>query len=196
MKKLFFILGLILSFNAMAETKTYQCGDNCTATLDDSGVLRVSGTGEMYDYDMNTRYETPWFNNRGEIKGVVVEEGITSVGAFSLFDCEYIEKIELAKSVNYVQPEAFDEDRYIQNITMYDSTTWFHQDDMNAYNDSPSIKIYCHGDMDKCKENFLERMNSKFKGNPSFYYKGKRIYTIDEANRVAGKVNSVKIRYR
>ncbi|MBR1915528.1 MAG: leucine-rich repeat protein [Alphaproteobacteria bacterium] len=27
-------------------------------------------------------------------------------------------------------------------------------------------------------------------------YKGKRIYTIDEANAVAGKVNSVKIRYR
>ncbi len=157
MKKLFFILGLILSFNAMAETKTYQCGDNCTATLDDSGVLRVSGTGAMYDYDNQTRYETPWYNNRGEIKGVVVEEGITSVGAFSFFECGYIEKIELAKSVNYVQPEAFDEDRYIQNITMYDSTIWFHQDDMNANNDSPSIKIYCHGDMDKCKENFFKK---------------------------------------
>ena len=96
MKKLSFILTLILSFNAMAETKTYQCGENCTATLDDSGVLRVSGTGEMYDYDSQTRFETPLYNDRKDIKSIIVEEGITSVGHYTFYDCMNIEQIELA----------------------------------------------------------------------------------------------------
>jgi len=37
-----------------------------------------------------------------------------------------------------------------------------------------------------------QSINDLLKGN----YDVRRIYTIDEANRVAGKVNSVKIRYR
>ena len=88
----------------------------------------------------------------------------------------------------------------------------------------PNIKIHCVGDVEKCRANTKidERIASYFQddlpftfdvatinqknpdGSTSIYtydgkflgYKNKRIYTIDEANQVAGKVNSVKIRYR
>ncbi|MBR1914967.1 MAG: leucine-rich repeat protein [Alphaproteobacteria bacterium] len=195
MKKLSFILTLILSFNAMAETKTYQCGENCTATLDESGVLRISGTDEMYDYDDQTRYETPWRNDRNKIKSVVVEEGITSVGDNAFFGCANIEKIELAKSVNIVRRGAFDEDQNIQSVTMYDSTIWQNQDDFNGLAASPLIKIYCYGDLEKCRQNFSK--SPKMKSQISLNYKGKRIYTIDEANRVAKPTgNTIRIKYR
>ena len=194
MKKLFFILTLILSFNALAETKTYQCGGNCTATLDDSGVLRVSGTGEMYDYYINTRYETPWYNDKNKIKSVVIEEGITSVGSYAFFGCGKITKIELAKSVDDVKFGAFDEAYYVQNVTIYDSTIWDSQDNFNDMDTSPLIKINCYGDLEKCRQNFSH--TSSMKSQISLNYKGKRIYTIDEANRVAGDKNRVSIKYR
>ena len=194
MVKLFLILSLILSFNALAETKTYQCGENCTATLDDSGVLRVFGTGEMYDYDTNTRYETPWYNDRDDIKGIVVEEGITSVGDRAFFRCSNIEKIELAKSVKDVKFHAFDEDKHIQNVTMYDTTTWEDQGNFNDRDTSPLIKINCYGDLENCRQNFSN--TGDMKSQISLNYKGKLIYTIDEANRVAGDKNRVSIRYR
>ena len=194
MKKLSFILTLILSFNALAKTKTYQCGENCTATLDDSGILRVSGTGEMYDYDLQTRFETPWYNDRNKIKSVVVEEGITSVGSYAFYNCGKITKIELAKSVNVVRAGAFDEAYYVQNVTIYDSTIWDSQDNFNDKDTSPLIKINCYGDLEKCEQNFSH--TSSMKSQISLNYKGKRIYTIDEANRVAGPKNRVSIKYR
>ena len=194
MKKLFFILTLILSFNALAETKTYQCGENCTATLDESGVLRVSGTGEMYDYNINTRYETPWYNDNNKIKSVVIEEGITSVGSYAFFECGKLTKIELAKSVDDVKYGAFDEAYYVQNVTIYDSTIWDSQDNFNDKDTSPLIKINCYGDLEKCRQNFSH--TSSMKSQISLNYKGKRIYTIDEANRVAGDKNRVSIKYR
>ncbi len=196
MRKLFFILSLILSFNALADTKTYQCGENCTATLDtETGVMKVSGTSEMTGYDdAYGRFHTPWYNERRNIKAVIVEEGITKVGYNAFYDCRNIETIELAKSVQTVDA-AFDEVFNVKSVTMYDSTVWNDQDNLNDKESSPNnIKINCYGDLDKCKTNFLN--TPKMKSAANFNYKGKKIYTIDEANKVTGERNRVSIKYR
>ncbi len=196
MKIWILILSVGFAFNAMAETKTYECGEHCTATLDtETGVMRVSGTGEMTGYDDETRDQTPWFADRLKIKEVVVEEGITKVGFNAFFYCGNIKTIELAKSVQKVDVAAFDEDYKVQSVTMYDSTVWSNQADFNSISISPdNIKINCYGDLDKCKTNFLNTRNMKSAAN--FNYKGKKIYTIDEANKVTGERNRVSIKYR
>ena len=194
MKKITFILTFILSFNTMAED-VWQCGENCTATLDENGILRVSGTGEMYSYDLQTRFHTPWLSSQDRIKTVIVEDGITKIGDDAFFGCNFIEKIELAKSVQYVGEDAFDENQRLQSVTMYDSTLWNTQGNLNDADwATPSINIYCYGDLQKCEQNFSH--TSGMKSKLSLNYKGKRIYTIEEANRVAGDKNRVSIRYR
>ena len=79
MKKftLIWMIGLLPIFSLNAATTTYKCGENCTATLDENGVLRVSGTGKMNDY-LNNREESPFYNNLA-IKKIIVEEGITHI---------------------------------------------------------------------------------------------------------------------
>lgn len=62
--------------------------EDCKITwvVDDDGTLTISGEGEMEDYK---RYpEEPWWRLAGEIKKVVVEDGITHIGtkAFMYFD--------------------------------------------------------------------------------------------------------------
>lgn len=56
------------------------CGENLTWVLDEAtGVLTISGEGEMYDYNHLTENQSPWKNY--SIKEVIVEEGVTSIGS-------------------------------------------------------------------------------------------------------------------
>ena len=54
------------------------CGDNMTWSLDEQGTLTFSGSGEMYDYPYESQ---PWLDYLDQINKVVVEEGVTSIGA-------------------------------------------------------------------------------------------------------------------
>lgn len=67
----------------MPEVASGKCGDDLTWKLDGNGLLTISGTGAMWDYDWG---ETPWFS--GGVKHVVVEKGVTRLGnnAFQVKD--------------------------------------------------------------------------------------------------------------
>lgn len=67
----------------MPEVASGKCGDDLTWKLDGNGLLTISGTGAMWDYDWG---ETPWFS--GGVKHIVVEKGVTRLGnnAFQVKD--------------------------------------------------------------------------------------------------------------
>lgn len=55
------------------------CGEKLTWILDEAtGVLTISGEGEMYDYNHLAENQSPWKNY--SIKEVIVEKGVTSIG--------------------------------------------------------------------------------------------------------------------
>ncbi len=73
---------LMLGFSGIGATtvhaaKSGTCGENLTWTLDDNGVLTISGTGDMYDYD--TVDTAPWQDDT--VKSVVIENGVTRIGS-------------------------------------------------------------------------------------------------------------------
>ena len=53
-------------------------GDNLTWILDDEGVLTISGTGAMANWNWKG---LPWYANKDKIESVVIEDGVTSIGA-------------------------------------------------------------------------------------------------------------------
>ena len=59
-----------------AATDTGSCGDGVTYQLTDAGVLTISGTGTMNNYDANGNNH-PWAARRSEVKTVVVNNGVT-----------------------------------------------------------------------------------------------------------------------
>ena len=82
--------------------RTGTCGDNLTWTLDNiTNTLIISGTGAMYDYYNN---DMPWGTI---IKTVLVEEGVTSIGAYAFEDCALLTKVELPTSMKYIGYGAF-----------------------------------------------------------------------------------------
>lgn len=62
-----------------AETASGTCGDNLTWILAD-GVLTISGTGPMYDYELGYN-PAPWDELDRTITKIVIEQGVTTIGA-------------------------------------------------------------------------------------------------------------------
>ena len=57
-------------------------GDGLIWELDDEGTLFITGYGEMIDYDL------PWLDRSSEITYVVIDEGVTKIGASAFAGCE------------------------------------------------------------------------------------------------------------
>ena len=80
-------------------------GDNVYWTLDDDGTLNITGSGEIYDFPYyNNDY---WGENAGEIKKVVVEEGITRIGDCAFEGCSSLEEIILPDTITSIGADAF-----------------------------------------------------------------------------------------
>ncbi len=75
--------------------------NNVMWTLDSSGVLTISGTGEMKDYIHG------WRKYRDDISKVIIEDGVTSIGKNAFFQCEYLESVKLPKSIESIGSYAF-----------------------------------------------------------------------------------------
>lgn len=84
-----------------------SCGTNLTWTLYDNNELVISGTGEMADYYSNNG-NAPWYNYCGIIESVIINEGVTSVGACAFQNCTAVTLVELPDSLEYMGSNAFE----------------------------------------------------------------------------------------
>ena len=85
------IMMVMFAVSTNALSTTGQCGDNVYWTFDEViGELVISGEGDIYDYysinENNQR--SPFYSS--DIKSVVVEDGITSIGNNMFSNCYYI----------------------------------------------------------------------------------------------------------
>ena len=91
------------------------CGDNLTWTLDDEGTLTISGTGEMSSNE-------PWSSSL-MIKNVVIENGVTSIGAIAFSLCHSLTSITIGRGVTSIGRAAFFNCSSLNDITLPDSVT-------------------------------------------------------------------------
>ena len=84
-------------------------GTNLTWTLDGDGLLTISGTGAMADYNNYWGQNlAPWGNYRTTIKGLILGEGITHIGNNAFHVLENLSgTLELPSSVVSIGTNAF-----------------------------------------------------------------------------------------
>ena len=87
----------------VSEVDSGQCGDDAYWTLTSDGVLTISGSGEMWDYQDNLSY----YDYLEDVTEVVVEDGITYLGNSAFGNFFYLKTVTLADSVEYIGPVAF-----------------------------------------------------------------------------------------
>lgn len=82
-----------------------SCGENLTWKLSDNGLLTISGNGKMDNYD--SAKKTPWHDYADQIKEIIVEKGVTSIGNFAFYGLTDIKEITLPKGIEVVGDYAF-----------------------------------------------------------------------------------------
>ena len=128
-KKLFFVLTiaclcvlLIGALTASAATvASGNCGTNLAWTLDDTGTLTISGTGDMDNY-FNTS-DVPWYNYKESITSVVILENVRSIGINAFDGCSNLTNITIPNSVGSMGSSAFKNCSSLTSITIPDSVT-------------------------------------------------------------------------
>lgn len=100
-------------------TNSGICGENVTWTLDNLGVLTISGKGNMDNYNTYA----PWYELKDNIMQVKIEEGVTSVGDFSFFNCDNICLVDLSSTITEIGNLAFDGCSGIAKIDIPSSVT-------------------------------------------------------------------------
>ncbi len=94
-----------------------SCGENASWSFDEaSGVLTVSGSGEMADYASVS--ETPWKSISESITGVVIENGITRIGNCAFKYCTGLNSVSLPESLVEIGDFSFAYCSGIRNIAV------------------------------------------------------------------------------
>lgn len=107
----------IFNENSKNSTTTGICGQNLTYSVDrETGVLTISGTGEMFDY---SGFESaPWKDYSEGINAIIIDEGITHIGDFA-FEANQIQSLNLPASLNSIGQYAFYECKSLKEVTAF-----------------------------------------------------------------------------
>ena len=118
------VFTLLPAFSAFAEDSpeivaSGYCGlgtsSNLRWTLDSEGLLTISGAGNMHDY----RYwDTKWDSREEEIKKVVIEDGVLSIGYNAFCRCTALTEITIPESVTSIVHSAFSGCSSLTHITI------------------------------------------------------------------------------
>ena len=97
------------------------CGSNLTWTLNDAGVLTISGTGAMSSYTGSAG--APWTVRKDSIISVVVDNGVTSIGNYAFSGCYALSSASLPSSLETIGNNAFMACSNLASITVPSGVT-------------------------------------------------------------------------
>ena len=106
---------------------------DCTWTLDDNGVLTISGEGAMGNYSESV---APW--GKG-ITSTVIENGVTSIGFSVFYGCKGLTGVTIPDCVTRIGEEAFRNCTGLTEIVIPESVV-FIQD--NAFSGCNNVTIF------------------------------------------------------
>lgn len=127
-----------------------RCGDNLNWTIDDQGILTISGTGEMWDFSvimddhgMNGENAAPWFLGGFNVNEVVIENGVTSIGAFAFFSLWEVERITIPESVEEIREYALADLPFLSEIVLSPENMYYCVEDGVLFNsDKTTLIVY------------------------------------------------------
>ena len=114
-------------------------GSNLTWTLDSEGVLTISGSGGMHDYDGPS--SPPWYRSRSMVKSAVIADGVTSIGEWAFFGCGSLTSVTIPNSVTSIGAGAFGGCTSLTSVTIPDSVTSIGQHAFNGCRSLTSVTI-------------------------------------------------------
>ena len=187
--KIIMTLALLITAVGGAWAQGPWTSGSCTVTLS-NGTLTVSGNGTMDDYANIS--DRPWDGNKGDITSVVVESGVTTVGAMSFcnfgkmtsvtlpegltsigtrsfLSCGKLTSITIPSTVTSIGAEAFYSCMSVTDVNLYAdpaNLTW-NEDGCDDFNRKPKGSTKCH-----VLAEYLTAYQTKFNGQVNVTFVG------------------------
>ena len=118
---------------------TYWNEGNLTWKLYEDGTLTISGTGAMKDYNADDNL-SPAYNN-SDVKKIVIEDGVTSIGDAAFYGCSSLTSITIPDGVTSIGESAFSDCSSLTSITIPDSVTSIGNNAFDSCSSLTSITI-------------------------------------------------------
>lgn len=94
---------------------------NLSWTIDDKGLLTISGEGDMDDFtDIDI---SGWLKHKEKIVSAVIQPGIKSIGKMAFWDCSALSDVMIPASVTTIGEYAFDWCENLTSITIPQGVT-------------------------------------------------------------------------
>lgn len=105
-----------------------SCGKNVNYELYDDYTLRIFGKGAMYNFNFfvsngDTYADVPWLSWEHKIKSIVIEDGVTRIGAGAFERCYSLADVSIPNSVTSIGSYAFDDCTSLKKINIPNSVT-------------------------------------------------------------------------
>ena len=105
-----------------------KAGSNVTWTLDSTGLLTISGKGEMasYTYDDGSGVTIkggPWKNQVRQVRKLIIQDSVTSIGSGAFSGCTGLTSVTIPDSVTSIGNYAFWNCTGLISVTIPDSVT-------------------------------------------------------------------------
>ena len=124
-------------------------GENLRWTLDNNGVLTITGSGAMKDYTWDENVRLDWYGYKKDIRSVVLDNRITHIGNYAFDKCTNIESVRytgytgnagvaLPESVTTIGVHAFSDTgvtgtlKLPEHLTEIDSLAFYHCRKLNG----------------------------------------------------------------
>lgn len=105
-----------------------KCGPNLTWERTSDGVLTISGSGAMYDYDEATN-PSPFYG----VEVVIIGDEVTRIGEKAFFSISSLQKIIIGKCLTSIGDNAFHMDHGITEVHITALETWLNIDFEGSY---------------------------------------------------------------
>ena len=141
------VVALLLgAFTTVDAQDTWTSGE-CTVAVHGGSlnVTKASGNGRMADYDIDDDNAPGWYGARKKVSVIVIEEGVTSIGADCFRDFENATIVILAEGLTSIGKESFAGCMSLGSITIPSTVTNIGPDAF--YLCHPSLlNVYCYAD--------------------------------------------------
>ncbi|MBQ7500421.1 MAG: leucine-rich repeat domain-containing protein [Clostridia bacterium] len=134
---------LFVCFGVLSFAANGVSGDGLAWSIDNNGVLTISGTGPMKDYiaqsiptwdGMISYSDAPWFDYRDSIRSVVISNGVTRIGENAFAFCNNISAVGISDTVVEIGGGAFGSGASLASINVSAGNTVFCSDDGVLFN--------------------------------------------------------------
>jgi len=159
-------LAVLMPGSVFAADYSGQCGDDIYWTLSEDGTMTLSGSGYMWEF------ADEYGDYRDQIRLLVVEEGIKSLGVNSFANCSSLEKVILPEGFQCIHRQAFSDCTALKEINIPSTVT----------------EILNHA-FDHCTSLYeidLSATENLFIADYAFYFSGLETVTIPDSVRSIG----------